>query len=320
MLEYYCVSIPAHHKSAEQNEDAYLCRVHDDGALIVAVADGVSSSGGGRVAATEVLKIVEAAYNTTRSHGRLLFKAFRDGLHASQVSITSGERPQSTLTVALFSPILSDGSVAVSFFAIGDTGILLAQDKRLDESYPKTFVCYRIFGRPQPSMDSRLYAYVDLVSGEISGRVIFGEFDLHAGDICIVHSDGVRDDYIQRTTNREHRLLWDIKERGTKKALKTFVKYIGSDVGDDATIVAIRVLAEITSNPNAGVQTGNDSEAVADSEASPSRLQPHTKGGIISSESASPTSESLPAADSKKPLSEAPDQVNNISNDGQAER
>jgi serine/threonine protein phosphatase PrpC len=255
MVSISSMTLPSPSKSDEQNEDAFTFKELASGHLIAAVADGVSGSDEGGLAAKSAIRLV-SSLNPSDCHGRALFAAFMEALRNDvQVSFAT-TRAQTTLTVMCLQPVDHDGNIKAIYFGIGDTGIVLAQDSRLDEHYPKTFICHRIFGRPQPSINSRLYSYVDLTARAVVGRVFYGEFDLRPGDICLIYSDGVRDDYILRTINKEHTLLWDVKENGPEIALKNFAERIQSDIGDDATVIAI--LADnktVLGSPDSGIKS-----------------------------------------------------------------
>ncbi len=174
-----------------------------DGYVCAVVADGVSSSGAGRVASDFA---VQTAVRTFFSHygaednAYVDFDIFVDDLwHGLDSGIPGGSArgAETTLTIVVIDPRggRSDERswVTAHYVALGDSPIVVCRPRwRGVGKSDLAYLCHSIHDRPLVIDDEGwIYSWVDVSAGRVRGAPSIGSFRLYEGDICLVMTDGI---------------------------------------------------------------------------------------------------------------------------------
>jgi hypothetical protein len=227
---------------------------HED-VLFVAVADGVTSSEHGSASAAHAVKCAREAFLADPRGGINAFShRLRDLIRCADWRPSGSGR--TTLTVCLFYQ-RDDDTALMRVFAIGDSSIVLAHAWPLKESYPDSFLCTQVYGKPLVVRNStHLYSFVDCEARRLVGRPFSGSIELAAGDVCLVFTDGMPvDDYIIDDLHRHsgsNAYLNDVIKRGTSEAADILARRLldANAFADDATLITVSVTASYTTSAN----------------------------------------------------------------------
>ena len=231
-----------------KDEDRHLVRELVDGVWLLAVADGLSMSGG-REAARAVIGILERV-NVCDS-ARLIFEELRSSLVTEfDAAVTS----ETTVTCGLLREVsTSDGvSLRFEFFAVGDSPIWKIVRSPNGSRY--AYQRYLVYGGPYPSETAKVYSTVRINrKNVISGSVYFGSVDIFNDEVLIVCTDGIpeREVFVRHQSNLgfdgdpSHELCpWLFQrvaydDNGISAVLSSY--NARGLLYDDATIIAARV-------------------------------------------------------------------------------
>jgi hypothetical protein len=223
-------------------------------ALLVGVADGVSSANG-RYAAEWIEQTMRDVANTAKGRvlgARKLFRIVSDALVVSDVlPITETMDSLSTLSCGICRLRDDDGSpiLRFEFFAVGDSPIW--RFTRLVPPREPSFQASVVYDSPTPREQGLVYSFVSLLNRRIEGRPHFGAVELAEGEMLLVASDGVPEwrifgedqdpKYSSDSPKLIDRLLSaeSITDELLEKALLEYDRR-GMLIDDDASIAVVR--------------------------------------------------------------------------------
>jgi serine/threonine protein phosphatase PrpC len=167
-----------------------------------------------------------------------------------------------TLSVVRFH-LGCDSCARAEYLAIGDSPIILAYRGDLAEGLKNTFLTQQIYGKlMQYENPGRIYSGIDLGEGKVFGRVAIGSFELEAGDVCMVATDGipVRRFILNDLDERGqcHRFFNTIFSKSVEMAgRELFERIMAADgFGDDATLVAVVVGSGVSTHGGVKRESG----------------------------------------------------------------
>ncbi len=166
--------------------------LRDRHALLVGVADGVSS-GDGETAATWLEEAIgRIAYNANHAFNiHELFAQLKEELKKISPIVAKGTVSQSTLSCGICEAFPNDRICAFrfDFFAVGDSPIWRVA--RIANGGELHFQANVVYAGALPAEIGRLYSYVNVSAGEIIGNVHFGSVEIADDELLIVASDGI---------------------------------------------------------------------------------------------------------------------------------
>ncbi len=222
---------------------------HREGDIVfVAVADGITSSDDPLKAAETALDCALNAFRAEPSqHLHSFVRRLKERLESAAANWTGGGSAEATLTAVVLQEI-KPGIVDAMFAAAGDSPIYIAYPGPIMDVYPDTFLTSQIHGKPiQVENSGRVYSFVDCSAGRIMGRLAAGTFQITAGELCILCTDGVPfNEYVLRDLRRgggSHRFFNELVAGSLKDATDRLFSRFQSEkaLSDDATLVAVSV-------------------------------------------------------------------------------
>lgn len=237
-----------------KGEDDCLIRPLDDEGIVklLAVADGLSLSGGKAAAQWTINYLKELAANRVKRPAdldspRSIYSAIKRALAEAH----QDEQSETTLTCGILRQLSDEHETFLRFeyFAIGDSPIWKVIPG--DSKYP--FQRVLVHGPLYPTETARVYSTLRLHKKDIIGSVAFGVTEVALGEVLVVCTDGIPErevfirDFAQsdkKNSRKEGLCQWLFQERkyNKKKLKQVLARY--DELGvlfDDATIIAARL-------------------------------------------------------------------------------